>query len=146
MSSGEPAPGVDVRIVDPETRSELAEDAGRRDLAARRERRQRLPQPSRGDDRTVSTPAPSDGERPFLRTGDLGLLHESELYVTGRLKDLLIVNGRNLYPQDIEEFVQDVHPAVAGSRGCVVSVDVDDAERLVLIQADEDRIARRHEM
>jgi acyl-CoA synthetase (AMP-forming)/AMP-acid ligase II len=47
----------------------------------------------------------------------------------------LIVNGRNLYPQDIEEFVQDVHPAVAGSRGCVVSVDVNDAERLVLIQA-----------
>ena len=47
----------------------------------------------------------------------------------------MIVNGRNLYPQDIEEFVQDVHPAVAGSRGCVVPVDVDDAERLVLIQA-----------
>ncbi len=80
-------------------------------------------------------PHTSDGELPYLRTGDLGLLHENELYVTGRLKDLLIVNGRNLYPQDIEEFVQDVHPAVAGSRGCVIPVDVDDAERLVLIQA-----------
>ena len=77
----------------------------------------------------------SDGEGPYLRTGDLGLLHESELYVTGRLKDLLIANGRNLYPQDIEECAQDVHPAVAGSRGCAVSVDIDDAERLVLIQA-----------
>jgi acyl-CoA synthetase (AMP-forming)/AMP-acid ligase II len=77
----------------------------------------------------------SDGDGPFLRTGDLGLQHEGELYVTGRLKDLLIANGRNLYPQDIEEFVQDVHPAVAGSRGCAVSVDVDDTERLVLIQA-----------
>jgi acyl-CoA synthetase (AMP-forming)/AMP-acid ligase II len=77
----------------------------------------------------------SDGEHPFLRTGDLGLLHRNELYVTGRLKDVLIVNGRNLYPQDIEEFLQDVHPAVAGSRGCVVSADVDDAERLILIQA-----------
>ena len=77
----------------------------------------------------------SDGEHPYLRTGDLGLLHENELYVTGRLKDLLIVNGRNLYPQDIEEFMQDVHPAVTGSRGCVIPVDVDDAERLVLIQA-----------
>ena len=77
----------------------------------------------------------ADGEGPYLRTGDLGLLHDGELFVTGRLKDLLIANGRNLYPQDIEEFVQDVHPAVAGSRGCAVSVDVDDAERLVLIQA-----------
>ena len=47
----------------------------------------------------------------------------------------MIANGRNLYPQDIEESLQDVHPAVAGSRGCAVSVDVDDAERLVLIQA-----------
>ena len=79
---------------------------------------------------------PHCGRRaPYLRTGDLGLLHGNELYVTGRLEDLLIVNGRNLYPQDIEEFVQDVHPAVAGSRGCAISVDVDDAERLVLIQA-----------
>jgi acyl-CoA synthetase (AMP-forming)/AMP-acid ligase II len=77
----------------------------------------------------------SDGEGPYQRTGDLGLLHEGELYITGRLKDLLIVNGRNLYPQDIEELVQDVHPAVAGSRGVAVSVDVNDTERLVLIQA-----------
>jgi acyl-CoA synthetase (AMP-forming)/AMP-acid ligase II len=40
-----------------------------------------------------------------------------------------------VYPQDIEEFVQCVHPAVSGSRGCAISFDVDDAEHLVLIQA-----------
>jgi acyl-CoA synthetase (AMP-forming)/AMP-acid ligase II len=134
VSSGEPAPGIEVQIVEPETLRVLAEDhVGEIWL--------RSPSVASGyHNRPAETierfhARTSDGEQPYLRTGDLGLLHANELYVTGRLKDLLIVNGRNLYPQDIEEFVQDVHPAVAGSRGCVIPVDVDDAERLVLIQA-----------
>jgi acyl-CoA synthetase (AMP-forming)/AMP-acid ligase II len=132
MSSGAPAPGVEVRIVDPESLIELAEDeVGEIWLRS-------ASVASGYHNRPVETAEQfraqtSDGEGPYLRTGDLGLLHESELFVTGRLKDLLIANGRNLYPQDIEESVQDVHPAVAGSRGCAVSVDVDDAERMVLI-------------
>ncbi|WP_157322715.1 fatty acyl-AMP ligase [Paenibacillus anseongense] len=48
----------------------------------------------------------------FLRTGDLGFIQDNELYITGRIKDVLIVNGRNLYPQDIELSVQNCHPAV----------------------------------
>jgi acyl-CoA synthetase (AMP-forming)/AMP-acid ligase II len=123
-----------VRIVDPETATPLPEDAvGEIWL--------RSPSVASGyHGRPVQTAEQfraetADGEGPYLRTGDLGLLHDGELFVTGRLKDLLIANGRNLYPQDIEEFVQDVHPAVAGSRGCAVSIDADDAERLVLIQA-----------
>ncbi|MZQ85152.1 AMP-binding protein [Paenibacillus sp. 5J-6] len=48
----------------------------------------------------------------FLRTGDLGFIQDNELYITGRIKDVLIVNGRNLYPQDIEFSVQNSHPAV----------------------------------
>ena len=134
VSSGEPAPGIEVRIVDPEPLNVLAEDqVGEIWLRS-------ASVASGYHNRPVVTAEQfraqtSDGEGPYLRTGDLGLLHDGELYVTGRLKDLLIANGRNLYPQDIEEFVQDVHPAVAGSRGCAVSVDVNDAERLVLIQA-----------
>ncbi|MDQ1714159.1 MAG: hypothetical protein QOC60_104, partial [Frankiaceae bacterium] len=134
VSSGVPGLGIEVQIVDPETLNLLAEDqVGEIWL--------RSPSVARGyHNRPAETleqfrAETSDGEGPYLRTGDLGLLHEGELYVTGRRKDLLIANGRNLYPQDIEEFVQEVHPAVAGSRGCAVSVDVDDAERLVLIQA-----------
>ncbi len=51
------------------------------------------------------------GQR-FLRTGDLGFLHDGEIFVTGRRKDLLIINGHNHYPQDIEETVRHCHPAV----------------------------------
>ena len=73
------------------------------------------------------------GEGRFLRTGDLGFFREGEIFVTGRLKDLIIISGRNHYPQDIEETVQRSHPAVWG--GCVAafSDDVDGEERLVVL-------------
>ncbi|MER5210222.1 AMP-binding protein [Streptomyces sp. NPDC002838] len=53
----------------------------------------------------------ADGEGPFLRTGDLGALRDGHLYVTGRLKEMIIVHGRNLYPHDIERELRDVDPA-----------------------------------
>jgi acyl-CoA synthetase (AMP-forming)/AMP-acid ligase II len=56
------------------------------------------------------------GELPWLRTGDLGALHQGRLLVTGRLKDLLIVDGRNHYPQDVEESLQDVLECVRRGR------------------------------
>ena len=72
------------------------------------------------------------GEEPFLRTGDLGFLRDGELFVTGRLKDLIIIGGRNLYPHDIELTVEQSHAAVR-SGGCVAfSVDVADEERLIV--------------
>ena len=49
-----------------------------------------------------------DGEGPFLRTGDLGFMKDGELFVTGRLKDLIIISGRKIYPQDIELTVEQV--------------------------------------
>ena len=48
----------------------------------------------------------------WLRTGDLGLIHDGQLYVTGRIKDLIIIDGKNHYPQDLEGTVQDAHPAI----------------------------------
>lgn len=51
------------------------------------------------------------GEGPYLRTGDLGFLRGGELYVTGRIKDLIIVNGQNLYATDIEDYARRIHPA-----------------------------------
>ena len=73
-------------------------------------------------------------EGPFLRTGDLGFLDHGELFVTGRLKDLIIIRGRNLYPQDIESSVEKCHKALRP--GCTVafSIQAHNDERLVVIQ------------
>lgn len=74
------------------------------------------------------------GEGPFLRTGDLGFLDGDELYVTGRLKDLVIIRGRNHYPQDIEATVQHCHEALQKGAGAAFSVEVGGEERLVIVQ------------
>ena len=77
-------------------------------------------------------------ERPgcWLRTGDLGFLDEDcELYITGRIKDLIIIRGINHYPQDIEETVQDCHAALRRHCGAAFSVpDKEDHEQLVIVQ------------
>ena len=74
------------------------------------------------------------GEGPFLRTGDLGFLRGGELFVTGRRKDLLILRGRNLYPQDIERTVEESHPALRRGCGAAFAVEADGEERLVVVQ------------
>ncbi|WP_164014718.1 non-ribosomal peptide synthetase [Pyxidicoccus trucidator] len=76
---------------------------------------------------------PGDDAR-FLRTGDLGFLDGGELYVTGRLKDLIIIRGRNHYPHDLERTVEPVHPALRPGCGAAFSVDKDGEERLVVVQ------------
>jgi acyl-CoA synthetase (AMP-forming)/AMP-acid ligase II len=138
-SSGEPGPGIDVRIVDPETLHALPDDhVGEIWLRGASVASGYHGRPTETVEQFRAHT--SDGDGPYLRTGDLGLLHEGELYVTGRRKDVLIINGRNLYPQDIEEFVLDVHPALADSLGVAISVDINDAECLVLIQAVKHRL------
>jgi len=81
------------------------------------------------------------GEDPtrYLRTGDLGFLHGDELFVTGRLKDLIIVRGRNLHPEDIEASVRDCHPAIRPGGVAAFSVPSDDGERLVVLVESRDR-------
>ena len=78
-------------------------------------------------------------EGPFLRTGDLGFIHEGELYITGRIKDLIIVRGTNHYPQDIEWSVQELHPALRADYGAAFSVEAEGEERLVVVQEVERR-------
>jgi amino acid adenylation domain-containing protein/thioester reductase-like protein len=80
------------------------------------------------------------GHGPFMRTGDLGFTHSGQLFVTGRLKDLIIIRGQNHYPQDIELTVEQSHEAFEPSLGAAFSVTVDGEERLVIAH----ELARRH--
>jgi acyl-CoA synthetase (AMP-forming)/AMP-acid ligase II len=73
------------------------------------------------------------GERDFLRTGDLGFVFGDQLFVTGRLKDVVIIDGHNHYPHDIELTVDASHPAIRDGFCCALSVEEGDAERLVVL-------------
>jgi acyl-CoA synthetase (AMP-forming)/AMP-acid ligase II len=80
---------------------------------------------------------------PWLRTGDLGFLDETgELYVTGRIKDLIIVRGINHYPQDIERTVQAAHPALRPNCGAAFSVTNDRGEEALVIVQEIERTER----
>ncbi len=74
------------------------------------------------------------GEGGFLRTGDLGFIQNGELFVTGRLKDLIVIRGRNYYPQDIELTVDNAHEAVRIGNGAAFAVEIDGTEKLVIVQ------------
>ncbi|MFF7236647.1 AMP-binding protein [Streptomyces collinus] len=136
VGCGRPGPGVTVAIVHPEWHKELSDgEVGeiwvggasvakgywRNALATRETFRAQLP----------------DREGRFLRTGDLGFLRDGELFVTGRLKDLLVVDGRNHYPQDLELTAELSHPALRP--GCTAAFSVDagadaaDGEQPVLV-------------
>lgn len=79
-----------------------------------------------------------DGNGPYLRTGDLGSFLDGELFVTGRLKDVIIIRGRNLYPQDIERTVQQAHEAV--DFGAAFSAGEPGHEELVVVH----QVGREH--
>jgi amino acid adenylation domain-containing protein len=74
------------------------------------------------------------GEGPFLRTGDLGFLENGEIFITGRAKDLIIIRGRNLYPQDIELTAERSHPSLRLGASAAFTVLVNNEEKLVVVQ------------
>jgi acyl-CoA synthetase (AMP-forming)/AMP-acid ligase II len=79
----------------------------------------------------------------FLRTGDLGFLHHGELFITGRLKDMIIIRGQNHYPHDIERTVEASHEALRAGCGAAFSIDFKGAERLVVVQEVERSYLRK---
>ena len=79
----------------------------------------------------------------WLRTGDLGFLDETgELFITGRIKDLIIIRGINHYPQDIEHTVQALHPALRQNCGAAFSVPDDRGEETLVIVQEVERTER----
>ena len=73
-------------------------------------------------------------EGPFLRTGDLGFFKGEDLFITGRLKDVVIIRGRNHYPQDIELTAEEAHEALQLNSSAAFSVELNSAEQLVIVQ------------
>jgi fatty acid CoA ligase FadD21 len=77
----------------------------------------------------LADPSPDTPDSPWLRTGDLGFMSEGEMFIVGRVKDMLIVYGRNHYPEDIELTVS----GITGGRVAAISVPVEQTEKLVTI-------------
>ena len=90
-------------------------------------------------ERTFHAEIAADSRAQFLRTGDLGLLSDGELFITGRIKDVIIVRGTNHYPQDIELTVEQCHPLLRPGCGAAFSTMVDGVEQLVVVHEVSDR-------
>jgi acyl transferase domain-containing protein/acyl-CoA synthetase (AMP-forming)/AMP-acid ligase II/acyl carrier protein len=135
VSSGTAQPDVDLRIVDPQSRQPVADgQVGEVWIAA--------PSVAQGywakEELTAETfGATIDDDQQqtrYLRTGDLGCLQDGQLYVTGRSKDLIIVNGANHYPQDIEQTVEASHPDLAPGSGIAFALDRGGVEQVFVAQ------------
>ncbi|MEU6882050.1 amino acid adenylation domain-containing protein [Streptomyces sp. NPDC046712] len=83
--------------------------------------------------RTFHATLDSHPGRTFLRTGDLAFTSEGELFITGRIKDLMVVRGRNHYPQDVEQTAERAHPMLQPTRSAAFSVDDGGEEQVVLV-------------
>ena len=119
VGCGPPVVGTDIAIVDPTTRRRQGPNA----VGEIWVQSESVAKGYHNQDPEVSDcfDALIENERGlFLRTGDLGFIHDGELFVTGRAKDLIIVRGRNIHPHDIELTAQEAHPALgAASRRCI---------------------------
>lgn len=136
VACGPPQGGQDVVIVDPVTRVRCAiDEVGEIWVAGPSvaDGYQGKPEETK---QTFGAFLAETGEGPFLRTGDLGFLRSGELFVTGRVKDLVVLDGRNYYPNDIELTVQGCHPAFLPGRGAIFAVtpEQDGAAQLVVVQ------------
>ncbi|MEV0233716.1 AMP-binding protein, partial [Nonomuraea sp. NPDC050786] len=131
---GRPAPGVRMAVTDPRTRAELPENQVGEVWV-------RGPVVTRGYWRRTEATQETfhayhdTGEGPFLRTGDLGFVRDGQLVICGRLKELIIIRGRNIHPQDVEAASQGTSPELASAPAAAFAVDDGEEERLVIVQA-----------
>jgi acyl-CoA synthetase (AMP-forming)/AMP-acid ligase II len=131
--NGKPIGGMEVSIVDPDTARPCAEDTvGEIWLRGESVARGYWERPEESA-RTFGAALANTEEGPFLRTGDLGFVRGNDLYIAGRIKDVIIVDGANHYPQDIELTAEKSHPAIRPGCTAAFSVDGDVEERLVMV-------------
>ena len=124
--------GERVEIVDPETREKLPPDVIGEIWV-------QSPSVGRGywqrrdESRRTFDAMTKEGDGPFLRTGDLGFLFDGQLYVSGRIKDMIVVRGVNRYPQDIEATVENTCEAVQAGAVAAFAMNHEDREQLVIV-------------
>lgn len=139
--------GQRVTVVNPRTRRSLPEGAvGEIWVRGPNVARGYWRNPARTAEVFGAVPADEDrsdgtGAGRWLRTGDLGALHEGCLYVTGRIKDLVIIDGVNHYPQDIEATVQDAHAVIRDDHVAAFSLTIGGRERLVVVAEHSRRVS-----
>jgi acyl-CoA synthetase (AMP-forming)/AMP-acid ligase II len=139
VGCGRPAPGTQVVIVRPETSTRCAHgEVGEVWVSSASVAQGYWNRPEETE-QAFRAYLSESLEGPFFRTGDLGFFHDGELFITGRLKDLIIIAGRNLYPQDIERTVEECHPALRPTACAAFSVEVDGQEQLVVLAEVEPR-------
>lgn len=132
VGSGRAIPGQSIVIVDPELLTRLPDGSiGEIWVCGPSIALGYWGRPKESDE-ALSARLTDTGEGPFLRTGDLGFLDDGELFVTGRIKDLIIVAGENHYPQDIERSVEARQPVLRPGCAVAFEVDVDSDERLAI--------------
>jgi acyl-CoA synthetase (AMP-forming)/AMP-acid ligase II len=134
VGCGRPWMGQQVVIVDPETEVRCPEETVGEIWVAGPSVTQgywNRPEETR---RTFQARIRESGEGPFLRTGDLGFVRGGELFVTGRLKDVIVIRGRNHYAPEIEATVQAVHPGLRPGCGAAFETGPDGHARLVVVQ------------
>ena len=132
-SCGVPSPDMVLKIVDPTTQLECSSGTvGEIWLAGESVAQGYWQQPEMTE--KVFKARLESSSHQFLRTGDLGFLWGGELFVTGRIKDVIIIRGDNYYPQDIELVAEQSHLALRASSGAAFSIEIDGQERLILAQ------------
>lgn len=132
--------GTRVVIVDPETLTECAADQiGEIWVSGPGVARGYWNKPEESE-QTFRAHLSDTGEGPFLRTGDLGFMQDGELYITGRLKDMIIIDGRNHYPQDIELTAERSHPAVRPGCSAAFSIELPEEHLVIVAELDEKRL------
>lgn len=140
VGSGKPVPGATVHIVEAETQRVLPEDQiGEIWINSPSIGQGYWQKPDESETTFGARLAEDDGKK-YLRTGDLGFIHDGRLFVTGRLKDMIIVNGVNRYPQDIEATVETASIRLRAAGAAAFAIERNDREQLIVVcEVERDR-------
>jgi acyl-CoA synthetase (AMP-forming)/AMP-acid ligase II/acyl carrier protein len=133
VSNGPPLTGQNVIIVDPTSWTQCPPDrVGEIWVSGSNVARGYWNMPEETE-KTFHVYLADSGKGPFLRTGDLGFFIDNELYVTGRLKEMIIIHGRNYHCQDVEQAAAKSHPALQSSGGAAFALTIGEEERLAIV-------------